>query len=64
MKGDAVMTDNEKRAHDLAILYIQGQINRNIVEIHNTRIEDIKEFSMNYTDVYLTILEYLNQNLL
>ena len=58
------MTDNEKRAHDLAILYIQGQIDRNIVEIHNTRIEDIKEFSMNYTDVYLTILEYLNQNLL
>ncbi len=58
------MTDNEKRAHDLAILYIQGQIDRNIVEIHNTRIESIKDFSMNYTDVYLTILEYLNQNLL
>lgn len=58
------MTDNEKRAHDLAILYIQGQIDRNIVEIHNTRIEGIKDFSMNYTDVYLTILEYLNQNLL
>lgn len=57
------MTDNEKRAHDLAILYIQGQIDRNIVEIHNTRIESIKDFSMNYTDVYLTILEYLNQNL-
>lgn len=58
------MTDNEKRAHDLAILYIQGQIDRNIVEIHNTRIESIKDFSMNYTDIYLTILEYLNQNLL
>ena len=58
------MTYNEKRAHDLAILYIQGQIDRNIVEIHNTRIESIKDFSMNYTDVYLTILEYLNQNLL
>ncbi|MFR8237101.1 MAG: hypothetical protein ACLU97_02500 [Dorea sp.] len=58
------MTDNEKRAHDLAILYIQGQIDRNIVEIHNTRIESIKDFSMNYTDVYLTILEYLNRNLL
>ena len=58
------MTDNEKRAHDLAILYIQGQIDRNIVEIHNTTIESIKDFSMNYTDVYLTILEYLNRNLL
>lgn len=58
------MTDNEKRAHDLALLYIQGQIDRNIVEIHNTRIESIKDFSMNYTDVYLTILEYLNRNLL
>lgn len=58
------MTDNEKRAHDLALLYIQGQIDRNIVEIHNTRLESIKDFSMNYTDVYLTILEYLNQNLL
>ena len=58
------MTDNEKRAHDLAILYIQGQIDRNIVEIHNTRIESIKDFSMNYSDVYLTILEYLNRNLL
>lgn len=58
------MTDNEKRAHDLATLYIQGQIDRNIVEIHNTRIENIKDFSMNYTDVYLTILEYLNRNLL
>ena len=58
------MTDNEKRAHDLALLYIQGQVDRNIVEIHNTRIESIKDFSMNYTDVYLTILEYLNRNLL
>lgn len=58
------MTDNEKRAHDLALLYIQGQIDRNIVEIHNTRIESIKDFSMNYTDIYLTILEHLNQNLL
>ncbi len=58
------MTDNEKRAHDLAILYIQKQINHNIVEIHNTRAEDLKDFSMNYTDVYLTILEYLNKNLL
>ena len=56
--------DNEKRAHDLALLYIQCQIERNILEIHETRIEDIKDFSMNYTDVYLTILEYLNQNLL
>lgn len=57
------MTDNEKRAHDLALLYVQGQVNRNIVEIHNTRTEDLKNFSMNYTDTYLTILEYLNQNL-
>lgn len=58
------MTDNERRAHDLALLYIQGQIDRNIVEIHNTRIESIKDFSMNYTDIYLTILEHLSQNLL
>lgn len=58
------MTDNEKRAHDLALLYIQGQVNRNIVEIHNTQIKDLKDFSMNYADIYLTILEYLNQNLL
>lgn len=64
MKGDFDMTDTEKRAHDLALLYIQGQIDRNIVEIHNTRIENVKDFSMNYTDIYTTILEHLNQNLL
>lgn len=58
------MIDNEKRAHDLTMLYIQGQINRNIVEIHNTRTDDLKDFSMNYADVYLTILEHLNKNLL
>ena len=58
------MTDNEKRAHDLALLYIKEQIDRNMVEIHNTRKEDIKDFTMNYTDVYLFMLDNLNQTLL
>lgn len=63
-KENAQMTDNEKRAHDLALLYIKEQIDRNMVEIHITKQDDIKEFTMNYTDVYLFILDNLNQTLL
>ncbi len=63
-KENYYMTDNEKRAHDLALLYIKEQIDRNITEIHNTRKEDMKDFTANYTDVYLFMLDYLNQNLL
>lgn len=55
------MTDNEKRAHDLALLYIKEQIDRNMVEIHDTNEVDIGLFTEEYLDIYSLILANLDR---
>lgn len=57
------MIDNEKRAHDLAMAYINAQFSSEIIKVRPTAQKDINDFSLNYCDIYLFILDHLNQNL-
>ncbi len=54
----------EQRAHDLAVIYMQGQIEHNIIEIHESRKSDLNEFTKCYIDIYQVILDCLNRDLL
>lgn len=48
------MTDNEKRAHDLAILYMQMEIKHE--QIRPATIDDYRGFTDEYQHCYLEIL--------
>lgn len=54
------MTDNEKRAHDLALLYIKGQIDQGMIEIHDTNEVDIGLFTEDYLNIYSYIFANLD----
>lgn len=60
------MTDNEIRAHDLTMLYMKEQMKRNY---YNVAASDYYNNSVNidfvsgYIDLYTTILNRLEQNL-
>lgn len=61
------MTDNEKRAHDLTILYMQEQMKHNYYSVVTTEHYGHKEnvdYVSSYIDLYLNILERLEQNLM
>lgn len=55
------MTDNEKRAHDLSLLYMKEQIDRNMVEIHDTNELDMSLFTDEYLEIYSLILDNLER---
>lgn len=56
------MIDNEKRAHDLALLYIKEQIDQNIVEIDSTDDLSVGLFTDDYLNIYSRILDDLNRH--
>lgn len=61
------MTDNEKRAHDLTMLYMQEQIKHNYYPIVTPDHYDHKinvDYVAGYMDIYLSIFERLEQNLM
>lgn len=51
------MNDNEKRAHDLAILYMQMEIKHE--QIEPTLNDDFRSFVSEYQHCYSEIIEYL-----
>lgn len=53
------MVDKEKRAHDLAILYMQMEIKHE--QITPAYTDDFKSFISEYEHCYTEILEYLNK---
>lgn len=53
------MTDNEKRAHDLAILYIQAEIKNNQIE---TPVDyPLDDFVSLYQDHYEEIMKIIEE---
>lgn len=53
------MTDNEKRAHDLAVLYMQMEIKHGqIIPAVN---DDFPGFVAEYQNCYSEILQHLNE---
>lgn len=61
------MTDNEKRAHDLTMLYMTKQMDNNYYDVVKTEHYDEKrniDYVTSYIDLYLPIFDRLNQNLL
>lgn len=61
------MTDNEKRAHDLTMLYMEEQMNRGQYDVvandHYTNSVNT-EYVSGYIDIYSLILKRLEQNLM
>lgn len=55
------MTDTEKRAHDLAILYMQIEIKHGIIELAKND-DDFLGFIDEYQNCYSEILQQLNDN--
>lgn len=56
------MTDNEKRAHDLTMLYMHEAFKSGLIKV----VPDDKyvDYTCFYTDTYSFILERLEQNLM
>lgn len=58
------MTDNEKRAHDLTLLYIQETNRLKMVEAKSTTDKPAEvrmDFYSDYVDLYPRILEKINE---
>ena len=56
------MTDNEKRAHDLAMLYMEKHTAQDIYE--KSMSDKFINFSCEYADAYQYIYDWLSANLL
>jgi len=56
------MTDNQKRAHDLALIYMEKSINAR--ECSDAMKSKFVDFTCCYTDAYLYIHERLEQTLI
>ena len=59
------MTDNEKRAHDLTLLYIQETNRLKIAEAKSTSDKPVEihmDFYSDYIDLYPWILEKINEH--
>lgn len=53
------MTDNEKRAHDLTMLYMYGQIKENQIQISNN--DDFSDYVLCYENQYFEILKHISE---
>lgn len=52
------MIDNKTRAHDLAMLYMQEMVRQSA--FNSPDIDTFKEFTLSYSNAYLSIYELLN----
>lgn len=53
------MTDNEKRAHDLTLLYMYGQIQNGQIEISCN--DDFSDYVLCYENQYYDILKHVSE---
>ena len=62
MKGGIKVTDNQKRAHDLAILYMYAEIKNGSITVDNDETIHAISFVSEYENIYGSLSEAIESS--